>query len=124
LRYLLFIGVLLFILWTNRELIVYAALLGFLWLLIKYRPKKSHRPSRPSSGIFGTSNEFEMEREMTRKVFGISKNKSDKEMRKELEEIADFYRRHDGPRWKIEEADRALGRSEWESEYEDEKWKF
>ena len=41
---------------------------------------------------------------------------------KEAEDEAYFYRRHGGPQWKIDAADDELGRTQFERDYEDEKW--
>lgn len=61
--------------------------------------------------------ELEEERERT------EKEREEREgRRKEAEDNAYLYRVHGGPQWKIDAADDELGRTQFERDYEDERW--
>ncbi|MFP3726408.1 hypothetical protein U8V72_14570 [Priestia filamentosa] len=57
-------------------------------------------------------------------IFGSSKKDDKAQRMKEAQESADFHRHHNGPAWKVKEADDYLGRSTREREYENEKYNY
>lgn len=87
---------------------------------------KGLRPVFAAHGVDSwshTEGEDEVQRsEYKKKKNGSSQDDDASWEQKKREDDAHFYRKNGGPQWRVDAADDDLGRSQWERDYEDEKY--